>query len=79
MIDIAALEEQILSLDRKDRGRLASKILESLEGADDDISEEENIKLWAEEAARRNEEMESGKVKGIPYEEVIKELRAKYT
>lgn len=33
-------------------------------------------RLWAEEALRRNQEMEDGKVKGVPLEEVLAELRA---
>lgn len=33
---------------------------------------------WAAEIERRVEELESGKVKGVPYEEVIKKLREKY-
>lgn len=34
--------------------------------------------LWLEEAERRDAEMESGKVAGIPGEEVFRRLYARY-
>ena len=39
---------------------------------DPDVAE-----AWMQEAIRRNEEMESGAVAGIPAEEVFEELRSK--
>jgi len=75
MMDFATLEREALGLDVGDRGRLLSKLVRSFDG----ISEEENIQIWAEESARRNEEMESGISEGISYEIVMKELREKYS
>jgi len=46
------LETKALKLEPKARARLAEKLLESLEN----LSPEENAKLWAEEAQRRDEE-----------------------
>ena len=54
-MSINELEAEALKLDPKARARLAGKLLESLE----DLSEEENAKLWAEEAKRRDAEMDA--------------------
>jgi putative addiction module component (TIGR02574 family) len=45
------LEIEALKLTPQERARLAERLLESLEN----LSEEENAKLWAEEAERRNQ------------------------
>jgi hypothetical protein len=73
MQNLAQLEHDALSLDLKSRGRLAALLLESL----DDVSDDEMGQLWAEEAARRNEEMEAGLDPGIPAEEVFRNLRSR--
>jgi len=44
----------------------------------DDLSRDENEGLWAEEALRRAKEMESGEVKGIPVENVLRDVRSRY-
>ena len=46
---IDELEVEALKLDPRNRARSAEKLLASLE----DLSAEENARLWAEEAARR--------------------------
>ena len=53
-MSIEDLEAEALKLDPKARARLAGKLLESLEG----LSEEENARLWVEEAQRRDAEMD---------------------
>ena len=45
------LEVEALKLAPQERARLAEKLLESLEN----LSEDENAKLWAEEAKRRDQ------------------------
>jgi len=50
-MSIKEIEAAALKLVPKDRARLAGKLLESLE----DLSEEENDRLWAQEAERRDE------------------------
>ena len=67
------LEAEALKLDLTSRARLAGKLLNSLET----LSEAEIERLWAEEAERRNEEMERGVVAGRPAEDVIREARAR--
>ena len=73
MQDLTQVERDALSLDIKSRGRLAARLLASL----DDISDDEIRQLWAEEAVRRNEEMDAGLDPGIPAEEVFRNLRSR--
>jgi hypothetical protein len=62
-----------MRLDVNSRAKLASKLLTSLE----DLSEDEIEKLWAEEALRRDEELNKGKVKLIDADVVFKSARAR--
>lgn len=64
-----------LKLPAKTRDELVGRLIESLEEAQEELSPEEWEKAWAEEAERRDREMDEGKVKGIPGEEVMRELR----
>jgi exonuclease V gamma subunit len=54
-MSLKELEVEALKLDPKVRARLADKLLESLEN----LSEEENMRLWVEEAQRREAEMDA--------------------
>jgi len=65
------IEKKVLELNAKSRAKLANKLLSSLE----DLSESEIEKLWAEESLRRNEEINRGKVKLRPAEEVFNAAR----
>lgn len=65
------LEAEALKLDPKERARLAGKLLESLEG----LSEAENARLWAEEAQRRDADMDKNPDSGSPAEEVFRDAR----
>ena len=67
------IEKKVLELNAKSRAKLANKLLSSLE----DLSESEIETLWAEEALRRNEEINTGKVKLRPAEEVFKNACAR--
>ena len=49
-MSIKEIEAAVLKLVPKERARLAGKLLDSLE----DLSEEENESLWAQEAERRD-------------------------
>ena len=53
-MSVEEIEAQALKLGPKARARLAGKLLESLE----DLSDEENEQLWAEEAERRDAELD---------------------
>ena len=67
----AKLADQVLSLPCEDRIYLVDRLLESLNAP----SREEIDRLWAEEAERRIEELDSGKVEAIPGEQVFAEIR----
>ena len=63
-----------LALPPKEREMLAEQLMETL-----DAEEQARIDaLWAEEAARRDKEIEDGIVKPIPGEEVMNRMRARY-
>jgi putative addiction module component (TIGR02574 family) len=70
------LVAEALKLDRKARGKLASRLLRSLDDEQEKLSPEQCEKLWLAEAERRLEEWEQGKVTGIPSEEVFARARA---
>ena len=72
-MSLKELEAEALKLDPKARARLAGKLLESLE----DLSEEENASLWAEEAKRRDAEMDASPASSISAADVFREARAK--
>ena len=72
-MSLKELEAEVLKLDPKARARLAGKLLESLEN----LSEEENTRLWAEEAQRRDAEMDINSGSSCSSAEVFREARAK--
>ena len=73
-MDFQELEAEVLRLDPKARARLAGKLLHSLE----ELSEEEVSGLWAEEAQRRDAEMDAGADAGIPAEDVFRDARSNF-
>jgi len=68
---ISKLTDQALSLPAIDRVHLADRLLESLNAP----SSEKINKLWAEEAERRIDELDSGKVQALPGEKVFADIR----
>ncbi len=72
-MQIEDVEAEALKLDPKARARLAGKLLQSLE----DLSEEENARLWAEEAQRRDAKMDADPTSGRPADEVFRDVLAK--
>ena len=66
------LESKALKLSRRERARLARRLISSLDQEIDADAE----KLWLEEAERRLGELKSGKVAGIPAEKVVKKARS---
>ncbi len=69
---LSEIEAAVMKLDEGDRANLAAMILDSLDGADPNDSNEDSLT----EAKRRGEELWSGVVKGIPEEEFMAEFRA---
>ncbi|HKV37954.1 MAG TPA: addiction module protein [Blastocatellia bacterium] len=72
-MSIDEIESVILRLGAGDRARLAAKLLESL----DQLSAEENERLWAAEALRRDEEMGHDQTAARPHADVIRDAFAR--
>jgi putative addiction module component (TIGR02574 family) len=66
------LESQALKLSRRERARLAQRLISSL----DEEVEADSERLWRAEAERRLAELKSGKVVGIPAEKVLRKVRS---
>jgi len=71
--DVFELLKKALALPPEARAALAGSLLESL---DDEPCDESVEAAWNEEITRRIEEIDSGKVQMIPYEEVRRRLAA---
>lgn len=69
----AQILEQALKLSLKERAELARELQLSV----DEPTPEENEQLWLEVIGRRVEELRSGKVKGIPWEEVLRDVKSR--
>jgi len=65
------LGSKALKLFRRQRARLAQRLISSLDQGRDPDAE----KLWLQEAERRLGELKSGKVAGIPAAKVIRKAR----
>ncbi len=65
------LADQLLSLPCEDRIFLVDQLLKSLNAP----SSEDIDQLWAKEAERRLDELESGKVETIPGDQVFNKIR----
>ncbi len=70
MLKTEDLIQAAVSLPVELRARLVDELLKSLNPAQAEIDE-----LWAAEAERRVDEIESGKVQPVPGEQVFRELR----
>ena len=69
-MSIHELEAEALKLDPKSRAKLAGKLLNSLE----ELSDEEVTQLWAEEAQRRDVQMDADPQAELPAEDVFREV-----
>jgi len=70
------LEEQALQLPPKERGELAHRLLVSLDGEPED-SPEAIAKAWDDEIAGRVADMDAGRTRWVPADEVMTRLRAR--
>ena len=71
MADIEDIAERALTLDIKDRARLAERLLLSLE----QLSEEEISALWADEAERRLISYRDGESQAVSAESVFEKAK----
>jgi hypothetical protein len=67
------LEAEALKLAPRQRARLAERLLQSLK----DLSEEENARLWAEEAERRDVAWDANPSIDRPADAVFRDARAR--
>ena len=70
---IEQVENEALKLKPEARAELAEKLLRSLE----DLSDEEIERLWAEEALRRDAELDAGTASIRDAEDVFRDARAR--
>ena len=73
LMSLDELKAEAMKLSTEARAQLAHALLLSL----DELSESEIGKLWLEEAIRRDEEMDAGKLDGRSAEEVFRDARAR--
>jgi putative addiction module component (TIGR02574 family) len=72
------IKGELALLSPEDRAELASFLLHSLDKVDEE-KEEDLEEFWKGELERRSSELKSGKNKGIPADQVLTELRKKYS
>lgn len=72
--EVSELLKKVLALPPEARAALAGTLLESL---DEHPADQGVEAAWSEEISRRIEEIDSGKVQLIPYEEVRRRLMAR--
>jgi len=72
-MSIDELEAEALKLGPEARARLAERLLDSLEN----LSDEENARLWAEEAERRASAWELNKGSGRSAADVLRDAKAR--
>ena len=70
-MSVQDVEAEALKLPSHERARLAEILIASLD------EEDEVARAWADEAERRYEELHSGKVQGVPADEVFARIRAR--
>jgi len=75
--DATELLKRALALTPEERAELAGSLLESLDAADDDPKAVEAA--WSEEIARRIGDLDSGRAKTVPWEEVQTRVSSKLT
>ena len=68
------IEQELLTLPRKERADIVLRVIRSLdEGIEEDVDA-----YWEEELVRRSQDIESGKAKLIPAEEVFEKARKRF-
>jgi putative addiction module component (TIGR02574 family) len=70
---VEQIEAEVLKLPEHARVELLDRLMRSL--AETSATEPAVAEAWTQEAVRRDEEMETGHIAGIPAEEVFEDLR----
>jgi putative addiction module component (TIGR02574 family) len=70
------LQAEALKLDKADRATLATRLVRSLDDStEEQLSEQDWTNAWADEADRRNAEMDADPSLGVPGEEILRRVR----
>lgn len=69
------VEEALLSLNRRDRAAVIQRGLRSLDREIEEAPQEEIDTAWRDELSRRIDDIESGKVKMLSFDEVLANVR----
>jgi putative addiction module component (TIGR02574 family) len=75
--EVSRLLEQALSLSVEEQEALANSLYSILDRENGEPAEEGVEQAWSEEIKRRIDDIDSGKTKMIPYEEVRRRLAAR--
>ena len=73
-MSIDELEAEVLKLRPEARARLAERLLDSLE----DLSDEENARVWADEAERRSASWDVNPDSGRSAEAVFRDAKSRH-
>jgi hypothetical protein len=71
--NLEQITSEALQMSVEARAALAKRLLDSL----DDLSPEENERVWVEEAARRYQQLKTGTARSVPSEELFARLEAR--
>jgi putative addiction module component (TIGR02574 family) len=74
--DPRRLLAEALKLPVELRAELAGQLLRSLDEDNDDASTEEIEASWAAEVQRRIEDLDSGRVKPVPWDEALRRIES---
>ena len=74
-LQIKEIVNKALNLSPEDRAELIHELILSL----DDIIDNEVERAWEAEIEKRVKEIKSGKAKGRPADDILAEIRAKYS
>lgn len=69
------VEEALLALNRRDRAAVIQRGLRSLDDEIEETPQEEIDAAWRDELSRRIDDIESGKVKMLSFDEVLANVR----
>jgi putative addiction module component (TIGR02574 family) len=75
-VTLEQVTEEVRELSRQDREQLLGRLIRDLEPVEN-LSAAEIESAWDNEIALRLEEIDSGKVKAVPAEEVFARIQAK--
>ena len=71
-MDFSEIETRALQLPREQRSRLIRQLIDSLDGP---INESRTASEWLAEAERRAAELDSGKARAVPGDQVMEKAR----